>query len=510
MPRDPNETRSLRGFLFALGLVSSMAVHSPSPALALEEIIDPIFEAGTSGGTFGYRVRRIDGPVVANVNPGFVFYPASTIKVLQHLSVMRYVEDGTLDLFTSTVDVCTATTNCSDDPNLSVASCSAAPKGLSLSLQSMMKLSDNQDTNAIQELIGSIADPASAFPSFAGRTELFDFSTTVIGMSPSTELHHKFACDNVDNDPSNSATLLDLELLYDAIAVRPSVLLPQTRVLLKDRMKNESSPDLAADLLAVVDEEAAAAFKGPIADEFKNLVYMIYKAGDVSNDGEYVSNAGLIQLPTYNGASKRLHIWGAFVEDADSYVNLTVTDACIEMLRPAIRSAILTWNLFPLTAKIQSEAEEVERLGKLARSRMIRARLIAAARSLRAAAPGSAQGYLTGVDGYYFQLALRLIQAADAVHPSLGAEPVLQRLVGLSEHMADNALADATAAGSGEDLSERLAAIASDLARAKADARTSAARRGAIFGQIVHRSSEITGDRRKAEAPKEAGFPVRD
>lgn len=41
-----------------------------------------------SDGVFGYYLKRVNGAVMESYNPTFAFYPASTIKVVQHLQIM--------------------------------------------------------------------------------------------------------------------------------------------------------------------------------------------------------------------------------------------------------------------------------------------------------------------------------------------------------------------------------------------------------------------------------------
>ncbi len=55
-------------------------------------------------------------------NATFAFYPASTIKVLQHLHAMRAVDAGTVTLGGTNLNVCTGSTNCTDNAN-TVALC---------------------------------------------------------------------------------------------------------------------------------------------------------------------------------------------------------------------------------------------------------------------------------------------------------------------------------------------------------------------------------------------------
>ncbi|MCB0206383.1 MAG: hypothetical protein KDH89_16300, partial [Anaerolineae bacterium] len=49
-------------------------------------------------GTFGYYLKRVGGGVMESYNSTFAFYPASTIKFLQHLHAMRAVDAGSVTL----------------------------------------------------------------------------------------------------------------------------------------------------------------------------------------------------------------------------------------------------------------------------------------------------------------------------------------------------------------------------------------------------------------------------
>ena len=115
-----------------------------------------------SDGTFGYYLKRVDGAVMESYNPTFAFYPASTIKVLQHLHAMRAVDAGTVTLNGTNLNVCSGGTNCTDNAN-TAALCggSMVVETLQTALTNMMRPSNNQSTNAIQELFGG-ARPAPA------------------------------------------------------------------------------------------------------------------------------------------------------------------------------------------------------------------------------------------------------------------------------------------------------------------------------------------------------------
>jgi beta-lactamase class A len=287
-------------------------------------------------GVFGYYLKRVDGAVMESYNPTFAFYPASTIKVLQHLHAMRAVDAGTVTLGGTNLNVCSGGVNCSDNAN-TAALCGGAivVETLQTALTNMMRPSNNQSTNAIQELFGN------GTPS-VGRAAMNTTAWTTVAMSNSTALEHKFACGNVvTNDPFNTATLVDLGLLYEEAMTNDAVLPEPTRTTFVQIMLNDTNDgSLVTAINAIVDQEAAL-IEMPAADiqAFKNGIQFAHKAGNVQGTA-YESDAGWVSLPVNNGLDARQYVFGHFV-DAATVNTLPSFDArTSELLRTAIRESL--------------------------------------------------------------------------------------------------------------------------------------------------------------------------
>lgn len=285
-------------------------------------------------GTFGYYLKRVDGAVMESYNPTFAFYPASTIKVLQHLHAMRAVGAGTVTLGGTNLNVCSGGTNCTDNAN-TAALCGGAMvvETLQTALTNMMRPSNNQSTNAIQELFGA------GTPS-AGRAAMNTTAWTTVGLSNATALQHKFACGNVANNPYNTLTLADVTLLYEEVMTNDAVLPEPTRTTFVQIMLNETNDgSLVTAINAIVDQEAAL-IEMPAADiqAFKNGLQFAHKAGNIGT--AYESDAGWVSLPVNGGADARQYVFGHFL-DAATVNTLPSFDArTAELLRTAIRESL--------------------------------------------------------------------------------------------------------------------------------------------------------------------------
>lgn len=332
----------------------------------------PVGQALINGtdGEVGYYLKQVDGPVVAAYRHTAVFYPASTIKVLEHLHAMRSVESGLVTLAT-TLNVCPSAgaTNCTDMPNsastcndgsfCSSAGVGGSPNALTLQnvLQRMMLFSDNEATNALQELFGN------GTPS-AGRIAMNQTARNVVGMSQATQLNHKFACCNITNASPNQLTLKDVGLLYEQVAVNGNVLgvpapgeacPPACRPTFYNLMLNETNSvgtvkDVITPIMAIVDQESAGlGLTGAQATSFKNMIREAHKEGCIrgrmSNCAGYVSIAGWVRLPTNGGAGSREYVYGSFIEDATTNAFGARLEPLVapEMLRGVIRGALKTW-----------------------------------------------------------------------------------------------------------------------------------------------------------------------
>jgi hypothetical protein len=306
-----------------------------------------ILESGTLGGTRGLRVRRIGaGSAAFSSNGSFVYYPASSLKILEHYYAMTRVQKGAWTLGGTTAAVCPADNdNCG--PGLNAPSgCGSVVTPLDDTLSAMMNNSSNEATNAIQERVGTTyfppVIPFISNMSLFGRVLINQFGQS-IGLT-NTAVNHKFGCQGFCGNPTpNALTLVDAERLYRSIATDTMVLSPALRVQLHDLMRNESSSGFLDD---IIDEEAASTGRDAWKEDFRDLFFQIYKSGSWTCSGKkYVSLSGLVQLPTYNGVNKVLHTWGVFAHDTESdfYLDGTDANAARELLRLPIRAALLTW-----------------------------------------------------------------------------------------------------------------------------------------------------------------------
>jgi beta-lactamase class A len=285
-------------------------------------------------GTFGYYLKRVDGAVMESYNAAFAFYPASTIKVLQHLHAMRAVDAGTANLLTTILNVCSSGVNCSDNANTAVL-CGGTmiTESLQVALTNMMRPSNNQSTNAIQEQFGA------GTPS-AGRAAMNQTAWTTVGTSNATALQHKFACGNVSNNPYNTLTLGDVGLLYEEAMTNDAVLPEPTRTTFVQIMLNDTNDNsLVTAINAIVDQEAAR-IEMPAADiqAFKNGLQFAHKAGNIGT--AYESDAGWVSLPVNGGADARQYVFGHFVDAATTNTLPSFDARTAELLRTAIRESL--------------------------------------------------------------------------------------------------------------------------------------------------------------------------
>lgn len=350
MNTTPKNSPQLIGRRLLLAALTGLLIFFSSfdHAEAQFQTVEDLLTSASVGGTRGYRLRRIGSNSPAgSQNTNYVYYPASSIKVLQGYFAMSKVEDGDWSLFGTNLDVCTsANENCSAVVNASAAGCVPITEDLSTVITGMMVPSNNQRTNAIQEQAGQDFWPAGAPFSndraSYGRSSMNSFASGDLGMT-STALNHKFGCAGACSPVPNTATLTDMDRCYSNIAWNTAIMSPGNRMEFYDR-----SPNSTTWLNTLVDEEAADLNKQTHAAAFKAKMYSMNKGGSwTCGGGGYYSNAGLVQLPTYNGAFKRLFVWGTFIDGTDAalYNSATHSAANRELLRYAIRGALLTWSL---------------------------------------------------------------------------------------------------------------------------------------------------------------------
>ncbi|MCF8484700.1 MAG: class A beta-lactamase-related serine hydrolase [Rhodobacteraceae bacterium] len=216
--------------------------------------VGPLLQRQTDGGSFGYYLKAVNGPVIEAYNPNLSFHPSSSIKLLYMIEALRQVDQGTLNLNTTNLNTCPAViaagppatttscpvnfvstsatstgsggngNNCTVPPVANtVASCSGALVNLPLGtgLCAMMKVSNNVSANAIQETVGA-GNPV------AGWSTMLSDAGTAAGLT-STSFANRMGCGGPTFGPtSNQTTLVDMGRLLEEMVSDPAILFPST------------------------------------------------------------------------------------------------------------------------------------------------------------------------------------------------------------------------------------------------------------------------------------------
>lgn len=282
-----------------------------------------------SGGAYGLRLERIAGATLASLQSDRPFYAASTIKALVHARAMKSVELGTYTLATSVTKYPAASDSCSD----SHAGQSSVIESLDTAMRKMMENSDNQSTNALQELIGS---GSAAW----GRYFINLTAHGSLGMSDASQLAHKLGCGGPSNNPANSLTLRDLGQFYEHTAT-DFFTNAGNRDIFYDRMLNSRGVGMDA----IIDQEAAAlGVSASVVSSFKSNIRTAGKAGSYTTGSgiEYNSVGGWIRLPFATG--NREYSFGLFIDEATSIASgFSIWTARAELLRDEIRAGLASY-----------------------------------------------------------------------------------------------------------------------------------------------------------------------
>jgi len=276
---------------------------------------DAVMAARVSGGTYGFHLSRVGGPVLASWHADHPFYPASSIKVLHHVHAVRWAyaqADPRAALATS---IPVYRDSCS-------GSGAADLEPLNGVLAAMMRVSDNQRTNAVQDFFG------------AGAINLT--ASTVIGTGEGTLLAHRFGCGGPANDPANRATAADLALVYQRYG-EGALLDPVGSETLAAFMLGEETGILDG---VIGGEAAALGLSGGEIARFGQGVEVIYKEGWWNTN---LSIGAHVTLTTRVCSGERTagYALAVFIDRAQSVAPGFGPDLMVgELLRPEIRAAL--------------------------------------------------------------------------------------------------------------------------------------------------------------------------
>lgn len=301
-------------------------------ANALEYRIGQMLRNGTDG-TRGFILKEVNGPIQGELMPHFRTYPASTIKVLEHYYWSRRIGNG----FNSQTNVPHYTNHTSDTH---VQSDIAFNLTLQNTMQQMMRPSNNQSANALQEFAGNANGST-------GRDNINAFAKDILGLNTNDiRLYHKFADGNVANDPYNIMTMRQISALYEAFA--NSVGLNQVGWnFFRNNMLNETGTGGNAFINGVrnvmLQEGGDLSMSNAQINAVFNQIQVCWKPGNVPN---YNSSAGWIRIPFKVGENTVFKEYTVAVFQ-DDFTNSTLGSfsgtVMPEILRDTLANALETW-----------------------------------------------------------------------------------------------------------------------------------------------------------------------
>ncbi|MDQ2987172.1 MAG: class A beta-lactamase-related serine hydrolase [Armatimonadota bacterium] len=302
----------------------------------LETRVGKLMRDNTDG-VYGFYLKRVGGNVIANIMDTYEFYPASSIKVEQHVYAINRVQGG-MSINTPVQQWANST----GDTHFGEPIPPTSPLGDVL--EDMMVNSSNSATNHIQDHFGNANG-------VVGRALINAYGHDIIELSDSMWIHHKFGTGGPDgNNPWNIATLQDFGIIYERVA--DGTLLNNTNrdlfySLMLSRPWGTNSGHIN-DILDLVDEEAALlGVSNANRDLYKTYVQVAHKAGSLNVSLSYASNIGWLRLPIKpsdrfgSRIGFRQYVWGVYV-DAFTF-NTPPQTPSIELLRDEVRTTLMTF-----------------------------------------------------------------------------------------------------------------------------------------------------------------------
>ncbi|MEY4828850.1 MAG: hypothetical protein RLZZ562_646 [Planctomycetota bacterium] len=276
-------------------------------------------------GDYGFFLKEVNGPTLAQMRPDTQFEPASTMKTVYHAHAMKAVANGTASL--------------SQSINKPV-SCGVPGNNYSLQtlLSQMMENSDNEATLAISNHFGIPAIQATANALGMGNTSI-NFTIGCSGPSPESQL-----------------TLRDLSQLHEQIA--NGYLGAQRDTFYSLMVNGLQFPTWGTDSLDTRINAEATLLGIPIAarNAFKSEIRIAYKPGGIgwTTPGPwtfYFAEGGWISVPFRSATGVDLtkeYTFGVFNNRFTGAENEiagrdAMSDAELELVWDRVKSALATW-----------------------------------------------------------------------------------------------------------------------------------------------------------------------
>lgn len=313
-----------RRFVFPAGV--RYDVVALDNANDLERRARAILLGGTDGVSGAY-LKQVGGPVLAAIQPQFVFEPASLLKTLYHAHAMRQVRLGAASL--------------NEPIQVALGMSGSCPQGtgpfvtetLQTVLRRMMENSDNARTRAVAVRFGLGAINATA---------------DALGM-PRTDVNHTIGC---GGPVPNELTLEDIGELHEDVA---QGYLGTQRDTFYTLMNNGLSfPTWGPrDLDDLIDQEAQTmGLPATLRDAFKSQITLAFKPGGYTVNGRhYHSEGGFIRVPfktPLGQTAPREYVFGAFDHGASDLTNSrnAMSDACVEVVWDRVRAGLRSWDTY--------------------------------------------------------------------------------------------------------------------------------------------------------------------
>jgi hypothetical protein len=294
-----------------------------------------MLRSGTDG-VKGLYLKEVNGPVLANLEDGFAFEPASSIKAALHLYTLRQVQAGVASLSNVIPKyIPPLGTSC---PGNTVN----GSETISTALQEMMWHSDNTRTREIGDTFGI--------------QNINTLMMQTVGMS-SSGINHILGC---GGPVPNQTTLDDMGRLYEQVA-NGTLLNTANRDLFFSMMAGKSEYQQEGydwthlwdtDIPNIINQEAPTGMPASFKQAFKDRMNLAYKAGNYklcTSGGcatyvDHISIAGWAEIPfcgSGNPASRQ-YTFGLFIYNStsDTTSSNTFNTTKAELLREQIHAGL--------------------------------------------------------------------------------------------------------------------------------------------------------------------------
>lgn len=299
-------------------------------ANTLEQTARQEFYGAASGalGDYGFFLKEVNGPVLAQMRADTVFEPASTVKTLYHVHVMRRVALGQTSL-----------TGSINKPQ--ACGVSGSNQTIQLTLSQMMENSDNMSTLAISNAFG---------------LSNIDATAGALGMAD-TSLNFTIGC--TGPAPNNALTLQDLSTLHEQVAngyLSPGLVDWRSTFysLMQESLAfpswGTSDLDFRMNLYALVTGMSSSALA-----VFKSKLKIAYKPGGIGwapngTPDYYYAEGGWMSVPfrSANGLlAPREYTFGVFnhfFHAQEASGRNAMCDAELELVWDRVKAAMDTWD----------------------------------------------------------------------------------------------------------------------------------------------------------------------